>query len=215
MILLASADQKIISRWKRGLFDYGNIDDVSNLSSLRKKLRVIADDITVIIHRALPGLEHEEDIRSLLNDYPKTRLLVLADVPDEHQGIELIRDGVLGYANTHIKPEILHEAIKVISLGEIWASKRLVQWLVSHCHGAETTVEEVGSYMALDELTPSEHHVVKHLSKGDNNKDIARHLNITERTVKAHLTSIYSKTGVKDRLHLALLINGTRSANAS
>jgi DNA-binding NarL/FixJ family response regulator len=51
--------------------------------------------------------------------------------------------------------------------------------------------------------------VVGHLLDGHTNKQIAQKLQITERTVKAHLTSIYRKTGVSDRLHLALLVNNT------
>lgn len=213
MILLACSEQRIVSRWRQGLQGYKPIHIVSCLNELRKKLRTMPDAM-VIFHHSLPGVRHEEDIRSLLIAFPAVRLMVLSDVPDEHEGIELIRDGVLGYANTHIKPEILHEAVKVIGLGEIWVSKRLLEWMVSHCHDTEAGATEHGSYLALDALTPGERHVLDHLTQGDNNKDIARKLNITERTVKAHLTSIYSKTGVKDRLHLALLVNNTRSSRA-
>lgn len=207
MIILACSDRRIASRWQRGLQDYAPIIAVTSLASLKHKLRAQPETM-VILHHGLPGVMADGDICRLVKEFPKARIMVLADVPEEHQGIEFIRYGVLGYANTHIKPEILHEAIKVIELGEIWASRRLLQWLVTHCDDAGRKADDVGSFMALDSLTPSENHVAKHLSHGDTNKQIARKLNITERTVKAHLTSIYSKTGVKDRLQLVLLING-------
>ena len=152
------------------------------------------------------------DINKLVQDFPETGLLALADIPDEHEGVNLIRGGALGYANTLLKPEVLREALKVVELGEVWISKRLLHWMVNHCREIDRVESDVGSYLALDTLTPSERHVALHLSLGDNNKQIARKLNITERTVKAHLTSIYSKTGVKDRLHLALLVHNNAVA---
>ncbi|MDH3763627.1 MAG: response regulator transcription factor [Gammaproteobacteria bacterium] len=211
MLILACADRKILSRWKGALEGHENMTEVNHFTLLRRHLRG-ASRATVLLHRSLPGLKDKGDIINLLKDSPGTGLLVLADVPDEHQGIDLVRSGAHGYANTHIKPEILREAIKVVELGEVWVSKRLLQWMVSHCHEFDRIKSDVGSYLALDTLTPSERHVAEHLSAGNNNKQIARKLNITERTVKAHLTSIYAKTGVKDRLHLVLLVHNNAAA---
>jgi DNA-binding NarL/FixJ family response regulator len=211
MLILACANRKILSRWKGALDDHENMVEVNDFSSLRRRMRG-AGHASVVLHHALPGLKDKDDIVSLLKDFPGSGLLVLADVPDEHQGIDLVRSGAHGYANSHIKPEILREAIKVVELGEVWVSKRLLQWMVSHCCEFDRVKSDVGSYLALDTLTPSERHVAAHLAEGDNNKQIARKLNITERTVKAHLTSIYAKTGVKDRLHLVLLVHNNAAA---
>jgi len=59
----------------------------------------------------------------------------------------------------------------------------------------------------LTGLTPAEHKVAKLVARGQSNLEIAFNLKITERTVKAHLTSIYEKTKTGSRLSLALLIN--------
>ncbi|MEJ2142925.1 MAG: response regulator transcription factor [Gammaproteobacteria bacterium] len=212
MLILACADKKILKRWQDAFEGDKNYLVVSNTSSLKNRLKN-QPDVTVILHRLLPGISDSDDatVNQLHASYPDARLMVLADVPHEQQGIDFIRSGILGYANSLISPEILREAIKVIELGEIWVSKRLLEWMVNHCRDVEQHTKDLGSYLALDMLTPSEKHVIEHLVEGNNNKEIARKLNITERTVKAHLTSIYSKTGVKDRLHLALLVhnNGT------
>lgn len=208
MIILATADDKIYARWQRGVGIQAEAVTVNSLTGLRHSLDS-HPEATVLLHCILPGLSGLPEIKSLITTYPRANLFVLVDVPQEQQGIGLIRAGVLGYANTHIRPDILQEAVKVIELGEIWASKRLLQWMVNHCGSPEQMKQSLGSYMALDSLTPGEKKVVEHLLTGDNNKEIARKLQITERTVKAHLTTIYRKTGVKDRLHLALLVNNT------
>lgn len=210
MIILANAEQKICSRWQSGLNDQSHVLCVDALTRLRKILDRQADP-TVLLHRSLPGIGRLAEITELVKRYPQARLFVLADLPEEQEGIELIRAGVLGYVNTHIKPEILNEAVKVIELGEIWASKRLLQWMVNHCGSPEQHQAKLGSYLALDTLTASEKKVMGQLLEGAANKQIAKKLQITERTVKAHLTSIYKKTGVKDRLHLALLVNSNNT----
>lgn len=205
MLIFSCSDQKILSRWKSAMTNFDKLLTINHFSILRNKLRNMTN-ASVILHTSLPGLKSNGDIIKLIEDFPSIRLLILADIPDEHQGIELIRSGILGYANTQIKPDILREAIKIIQLGEVWVSKRMLHWMVNHCNDINKS-NDTGSFHALDSLTPSELHVATSIAEGNNNKQIARILEITERTVKAHLTSIYKKTGVKDRLHLALLIH--------
>ena len=205
-LILACADHRIVSRWQKALDAYRNVLTVDNHVSLKARLRALGKS-TVILHRSLPGLDSQESTVQLVKDFPSCGFLVLEDIPNEHHGIELIREGALGYANTHIKPELLQEAMRVIRLGEVWVSKRLLHWMVSHCREFSGIDNDLGSYLALDILTRSEKQVAECLAEGKNNKQIADCLNITERTVKAHLTSIYGKTGVTDRLHLALLIH--------
>jgi len=206
MLILACADKKLLSHWERTFSEYENIVSEHSLIHLKAKLRETIH-ATVIIHTSLPGVESNDDVIELIKEHPTAKLLVLADIPNELEGVEFIRSGALGYANTHIKNNILHEAIKVIGFGEVWVSKRVLNWLVNHCHALEHNTQVINMYSEFETLTPAENIVAKHVTNGNNNKDIAKILNITERTVKAHLTSIYNKMGVKDRLHLALLLH--------
>jgi DNA-binding NarL/FixJ family response regulator len=64
--------------------------------------------------------------------------------------------------------------------------------------------------ISTKELTSRQRHVAALIGGGASNKEIARTLNICERTVKAHLTEVFRALGVRDRLHLALLMNRTR-----
>ncbi|MBI1423088.1 MAG: hypothetical protein GC149_06455 [Gammaproteobacteria bacterium] len=214
MIILATADNKIASRWRASLDNPENVVVVGSVTALKVQLRQ-SPRSTVILHGSLPGISVVSDIKELLKTDPDANLFVLADVPDEQQGIELIRAGVLGYANTHIRQDILKEAFKVIELGEIWVSKRLMQWLVNHCGPSDQYLTALANYAGLGDLTPAEQKVIEHLLNGNTNKQIALQLQITERTVKAHLTSIFRKTGVKDRLHLALLVNHYETADGT
>lgn len=206
MIILATADAKTRKRWSSSLDASNAKEAAGSLEELHGLLNQYPN-ATVVLHAALPGVTGLSDIQELIAAYPDANLFILADIPREKEAIELVRAGVLGYANTHLREDILREAVKVISLGEIWVSKRLLQWLVDHCGTPLLNKQNKASFVALESLTPGEQKVLEHLLDGNSNKQIARKLNITERTVKAHLTSIYRKTGVQDRLHLALLVN--------
>ena len=62
-----------------------------------------------------------------------------------------------------------------------------------------------------DRLTPREREIVSALARGETNKEIARQLEITERTVKAHVSAMLEKLGARDRLQLSLIVNGVET----
>jgi DNA-binding NarL/FixJ family response regulator len=62
----------------------------------------------------------------------------------------------------------------------------------------------------LSMLTRREQEVARAVANGSSNKEVARQLGITERTVKAHIGAVFQKLNARDRLHLALIVNGQR-----
>jgi DNA-binding NarL/FixJ family response regulator len=203
MVILASSNNKVIARWASALDNATEKTVVSHASDLIDKAGRHPDPVAVI-HLSLNGLEGMQGIKRILDEANTTKMLVLEDVPNELHGVELLKSGVLGYGNTYLDPSVLNEAIKVIQMGEIWVSKRLVQWLANNCQSPEHFPDSEDSGLQLNTLTVSENKILNHLLNGESNKAIAKKLNISERTVKAHLTSIFRKTGAKDRLSLAL-----------
>jgi DNA-binding NarL/FixJ family response regulator len=205
MILLATDNQKLSMRWNSAISTDHSKMHVNTLGELKDSLTNENVDVA-LIHLSLPELNSIADIKNLQQEYPDLKIFMLSDKPSELEAIELLKEGVLGYANSYIAVNYLKEAVKVVKLGEVWIGKRLMQWLVKQC----TSFSDPGSvkYINMDDLTSSERKVADLLSKGNNNKTIAKALGITERTVKAHLSSIFRKTGVTDRLHLVLLLNG-------
>ncbi|MBT3045713.1 MAG: response regulator transcription factor [gamma proteobacterium symbiont of Ctena orbiculata] len=97
-------------------------------------------------------------------------------------------------------------------MGEVWVGRSLLFKLMNRLSSmaspqAEERGMQGGSADSLAKLTEREREIAQHVGAGDSNKVIARKLDITERTVKAHLSSIFRKTNTKDRLQLGLLIN--------
>ena len=113
----------------------------------------------------------------------------------------------MGYGNTYISLARLVEAVRVISGGAVWLGQKVIQQLILESYSKAKEQVAPGSGQRLAGLTPAEHKVAELVAQGQSNLEIAFNLKITERTVKAHLTSIYEKTKTGSRLSLALLIN--------
>lgn len=211
MILLCSKNPNILVRWKTVLDGLYAMAEVLSLEQLQTALASVPAPELVILHASLPGVEALEDLQALLRQHARIKFLVLSDKPNENMAFQLIRSGVYGYSNTYLSPALLLEAINQIRQGEIWMGKRLTRFL-SEClledqnnEDTEAVAIEAGTFLAR--LTPKEKDVAKYVAHGCSNKCIANKLNITERTVKAHLSAIFEKTGIKDRVHLALLMS--------
>ena len=95
----------------------------------------------------------------------------------------------------------------MVGSGGVWAGQALVQRLLAAVNRIPVAASTKD---ALATLSGREREVAALAAKGAANKVIARELNITERTVKAHLSSAFDKLHVEDRVQLALLVNGVR-----
>lgn len=134
------------------------------------------------------------------------KIVVLANAPNEAEALHAMSLGAVGYLHAYSPEKVLVEVKTVISHGGVWMGQDLLKRLI------EVSGSLVGNQMEqiqqhLNLLSAREKQVALEAAKGLSNKEIARILKITERTVKAHLTSIFERLKVKDRLHLALILN--------
>ncbi|MEO5703219.1 MAG: response regulator transcription factor [Gammaproteobacteria bacterium] len=163
----------------------------------------------ILLHISLPGLNGIQGVAVLRQKCPDLKLMMFSDIPTENEGIALLKLGVHGYANTYMSSELFGEAVNVVQSGEVWVGRKLMQRLISDLAAANQAPSTTrGFSQALRSLTVREREIALLICKASSNKRIASNLKITERTVKAHLSSIFRKTGTHDRLQLALLVNG-------
>jgi DNA-binding NarL/FixJ family response regulator len=95
----------------------------------------------------------------------------------------------------------------VITSGAVWLGQKVMQRLILDSYAKTKEKAVADSEKKLDSLTKREREIANLISQGQTNLEIAANLDIAERTVKAHLSSIYEKTKTGSRLNLALLIN--------
>jgi DNA-binding NarL/FixJ family response regulator len=138
--------------------------------------------------------------------YKNAKIIVLANAPNQAEALHALSLGAMGYSHAYSAPEVLKEIKMVISHGGLWLGQELLQRLI------EISTKLVGNQAdyvesLMRKLSKREKEVAIEAAKGLSNKEIARILGITERTVKAHLAAIFECLGAKDRLHLALMLN--------
>lgn len=162
--------------------------------------------------RLPPGKPIAPLLAEVRRQYGNLPCVVLSDLPDDDQAIASFSAAARAYCNTHAAPAYLRQVAEVVGQGGLWIGEALMSRLVGASSRIEpkTPVESSDSWAAL--LTPREQEVARAIAEGGSNKEIARRLGITERTVKLHVGAVLEKLGVRDRLQVALVVNGVRQS---
>lgn len=137
-----------------------------------------------------------------------TPVVVLTNVPEDEQGLAVLAAGASGYCSALTLPEVLRQVAGVVEQGGLWVGPQLMQRFMQ----ALATRKPSGADSTLNRLSQREQQVATAVARGSSNKEIARVMGITERTVKAHLTASFEKLGVRDRIQLALVVNGVEES---
>ena len=137
--------------------------------------------------------------RQLRAAHPETRVLLLSPQPSDDALERALRAGMAGIVPTQCDYATLVRAIRAVSRGEIWANRRLTAHALerSFATGSDTAHPE-------DDLTEREREIVSQVGRGLRNKEIARRLRISEKTVKNHLSNIFRKLKVDNRFAVGL-----------
>lgn len=147
----------------------------------------------VLMDLQMPGVDGVTATRRIVAD-GAAEVLVLTSFSDADRIVAALDAGAVGYLLKDAEPEEVIEGVRAVSRGESPLHPRAARQLLSVRSAAPTPVD----------LTPREVEVLVLVRQGLANKQIARRLGISERTVKAHLTSVFSRIGVGDRTQAAL-----------
>ena len=128
-------------------------------------------------------------------------LVVISLIPCQESALAALEAGARGYCHALATPEMLRDVAAAVSHGGLWVGPELISRLIRALPPAQTAVLQASDFTPL---TEREWQTAQWVAQGLSNKEVARHLEITERTVKAHLSAIFSKLGLRDRLQLAL-----------
>ncbi|MFV8818044.1 response regulator transcription factor [Haliea sp. E17] len=132
-------------------------------------------------------------------------VVIMAATPGEAEAFQLLNEGARGYCHVEAAPEQLREIALVVEHGGFWMPPELMQRYLAL--SLRVVPPPVAVDNELNELTSRELMVAEQVAHGASNREIAATLKITERTVKAHLSAIFEKLGVRDRVQLALAMN--------
>ena len=170
------------------------------------------DDIqqpdAILCHQDL--LERDEAVllASLKTRWPESQILVIGPSRPIKVQIEALKHGARGYFDSALSISKLHVALQSVLHGEVWVERHVISGLIDEL----THIPEIDQQQrqAIATLSPKELETAKLISHGATNKMIAKKMDITERTVKSHLTTIFCKMDIPDRLSLAIFFRDLR-----
>lgn len=183
---------------------------VSEFTDIASMLAVVVSDKPQLIlcHQSFFESDHYAALSAIAQQCPESRIMIIGPPRPMMVQIEALKEGARGYFNEGLPLEKLHEALQLILHGEVWVERHVISGLIDELTHKPKISEE--QRQALETLSPKELEVAKSVSHGATNKMIARQMNITERTVKAHLTTIFQKMNLPDRLSLAIFFRDLR-----
>ncbi len=147
----------------------------------------------VLMDLRMPGMDGLTAIERLRDTHPHIAVVILTTYNEDDLMVRGLKAGARGYLLKDTDRETLFRAIRAAARGEMLLKPETVAKVLAR------TAAPAPAHAASLELTEREHEVLAAIARGERSKEIAVRLYITERTVKAHLTSIYNKLGVDSR----------------
>ncbi|MGH3102557.1 MAG: response regulator, partial [Gaiellaceae bacterium] len=152
----------------------------------------------VLMDLVMPRMDGVEAIRLIRERRPSTRVIVLTSFVDDDKVFPAVRAGAAGYLLKDVQPQELVSAIRTVHGGEALLHPAVAARLMEEFAAA-------GERPRRSELlTPRERQVMRLIARGLANKAIARELEVSEKTVKTHVSNILGKLGLTDRTQAAL-----------
>jgi len=169
----------------------------------------IIDDLkpdVVLLDTSLPEIDAIDTLLPARQKSPNSKAVMLAQDADETVIFEYLKAGAKGYLSKHSAASDLVKCIKAVHRGELWVERKLMSRYFDHEGLANPNRGNPRGNR--EQLTPREHEVLGLLATGSTNKEIARKLFISEKTVKCHVNSIFKKLNVTRRLQAVLYAIG-------
>ena len=170
------------------------------------------EQAVIWLHATAEATNLAEQIGRVKAKAPGCPVVILSNLPSEAEGLTVFSAGAAGYCNALAVPELLRQVATVVEQGGLWVGPDLIKRLFG---AISARSDATAGANTLAELSPREAQVAQAVARGATNKEIARAMSITERTVKAHLSAIFNKLDVRDRLQLSLVVNGVEASTAS
>jgi len=217
MILIASPSKSLCRCWREALAGVRPIHEVGDKHALFHFLSESKPSVLLVDYdnNAFGTISF---LRAMTKTSPSTRVVILTSNPTSKEAVAAIRAGARGYGRKDLSRSLLKRAARVVSKGEIWIGRQFVSTLIEELGGFKPISNTNGTkpegghppHNALNTLSARQSQIASLIAMGKPNKGISSHLSISEKTVKAHLTTIFRKLDISGRTQLALFVSQSR-----
>ncbi len=205
-------DQVLIREGLRILLPLqGNLEIVGEASNGNEAIAVVqqTQPDVVLMDVRMPLLDGVAATRALRELAPQCRILLLTTFDDNEYVFEGLRAGAAGYLLKDTPSDKLAEAIRTVARGDSFLQPSIAAKVVAEFARLSALPPKPQAAPAppalVEPLSERELAILRYLSRGDSNKEIATALYLSEGTVKNHITNILGKLGVRDRTQAALV----------
>jgi DNA-binding NarL/FixJ family response regulator len=209
-VLIASNDSELVMRFTKILGHSNTVTCASTWSDVIQSITSTAHHV-MILDPVLARHSVVEAVAELTATSIDMHIIVVDTPPvPEIEQVALFKLGVHGFCQRTISSQLLVKAVAAVVNGELWMQRSLITSIIdelTHSGSSARNSDSSPGSSAIECLTPRELEVARMVHKGGNNKTIAKTLDISERTVKAHLSAIFRKLNIENRLHLALFFH--------
>lgn len=204
-VLFLSKDALLRQHWLSLNHELFVIDQAQTLDQAQEWAQHRASGV-VVIDAALVDLTNQVCL-SLLSQQD-VQVVVASLSPSDVEGQKMIVAGAKGYFHAYSSMAVLDSVLRQVSTGHIWIGQSLLSRLLSQVSEKLTVTASTSATAWQQGLTPREIDVAQRAALGHSNALIAKDLGIAERTVRAHLSAVFEKLEVTDRLMLTLKVHG-------
>ncbi|MBU2924522.1 response regulator transcription factor [Colwellia sp. 4_MG-2023] len=159
----------------------------------------------ILLDLNMPGMSGLNGLLDLRNQCPTTPVVIVSAEQEKQKVLQTLSYGAVGFISKSSSKDVIGEAIESVFQGNVYLPSDIMR---SEATTTTTTTATAKEYKVLPEnislLTRRELIVLKHLTKGEANKQIAFNLHISETTVKSHVSSILKKLGASNRVKVVL-----------
>ncbi len=173
------------------------VGEAGDGGSAVEQAEVLRPDV-ILLDLLMPGVDGIEVMRRLRDRGNPARVLVITSFTEPAKVVPAIRAGAAGYLYKDVEPGGLVQAVRAVHTGQVLLAPEVAATLLAGESGEEGGTQAAGS------LTEREREVLAELARGRSNREIARALVVSEKTVKTHVSSILMKLGLADRTQAAL-----------
>jgi DNA-binding NarL/FixJ family response regulator len=204
-LIFVSADTGLLQHWQHAL-DRRVATVVSQFSEIPQSTSSAMTMLWVDLSlHDLPAWTHPRWTPLLTN--PKVKVVAASSNPNDEQAIPALDAGCSAYCHAFADAVTLLQVKEVVQSGHVWVGPTLMQRLIRSAN-LVSNVKTASNADWGEGLTQREREVAIFAANGASNLDIARNCRISERTVKAHLSAVFEKLNLTDRLQLALRVHG-------